>query len=63
MHILNQEASLQIIIKCDLNTASDEVVKSTSWLMYEEYNAGVLLYITCLTVLFSTDWKGRYLAL
>lgn len=55
MHILNQEASLQIIIKCDLNTASDEVVKSTSWLMYEEYNAGVLLYITCLTVLFSTD--------
>lgn len=33
LYTLSQEASLQIIIKCDLNTISAKVVESTSWLM------------------------------
>lgn len=33
LYALIKEASFQIIIKCDLNTAFDKVVGSTSWLM------------------------------
>lgn len=42
LYALSQEASLQIIIKCDLNTASAKAIESTSWLMQKEYDAGGL---------------------
>lgn len=47
LYTQSQEASLQILIKSDLNTVPAKAVESTSWLIKKEHKKGILLYTRC----------------